>query len=135
MTTCDWVLLSYINELRLFLLQLTVSYTAFITYCSNLFNIYKLYGRYRIGRLRLALFVLTCRSFYAKNCIFFVNVGLVSLQRETTHKIIFVKYKYNRLSTEEGDWVWRKCMVGAEYGAQVRPFVLTCHSTKMYIVY
>ena len=104
MTTCDWVLLSYTNELR----WLVLHFSALITYCSNLYNIYKLYGRYKIRRLKLAPFVLTCHSFCTKKCIFLINVRLGSLERETTHKTIFAKYKYNSLSTEDGDWVWKK---------------------------
>ena len=46
--------------------------------------------------------------FLCKKCLFLINVSLGSLQRETTNKTIFAKYKYNRLSTEEGDRVLRK---------------------------
>ena len=100
-----------------------------ITYYSNMSNIHKLYGRYRIRRLKLAPFVLTCHSFCTKKCIFLINARLGSLEREAIHKTIFAKYKYNRLSTEDGDWVWRKCM--ARYRIRrlkLVPFVLTCHS-------
>ena len=41
--------------------------------------------------------------FVQKKCIFLINARLGSLEREKTHKTIFAKYKYNRLSTEDGD--------------------------------
>ena len=45
--------------------------------------------------------VLACHSFCTKKYIFLINVRLGSLERETTQKTIFAKYKYNSLSTEE----------------------------------